>query len=224
MSNRITSTFEFLHDSLGDGMALLAPAMAPALSAIAVYAGLAEEFGHVAALIGAFAVEGLGFASVRLLLRVWAGAQRNLPLRVSTVAMSATYMAATYAILASTHSAGYTMSFPLLTLTGALAYGVNAELQRQDNAELTDIDINFEREKRKIDLQAYRRQMSVSVSKPVSAPVHSAPATSGGQPSTPATVDDLRAYMTDNPEASVRQAAAALGMSKSWVAAHRSKD
>lgn len=222
-TNRITHQFELVHDTLGDGMALLAPTLAPLLSAIAVYAGLVDDFGRIAAFAGAFVVEGLGFAAVRLMLRVWNAEEPSRMMRLATIAMSATYMVATYAVLMSTHVAGYTLSFPLLTLTGALAYGINAELQRQDNAALTDIDINYEREKRKIDLQAYRRQVSGKVSAGVSAPVHTNTPTSGGQPSTSATVDDLNAYMTDNPTASVRQAAAALGMSKSWVAAHRTR-
>lgn len=213
-TKRITEPFQIIHDAAGDGMALIAPALAPALSAIAVYAGLVDDFGRIAAAIGAFVVEGLGFAAVRLMLRVWNEREPSLPMRAATLAMSATYMVATYAILLSTHVAGYALSFPLLTITGAFAYGINTELGRQDAAPLDEA-------KRKIDLQAYRKQAMAKVSGQVSADRprtdRSAPSTSGGQAST----DDLRRYMADNPDASVRQAAAALGMSKSWVAEHK---
>ena len=214
MSNKITQPFQVFHDAAGDGMALIAPALAPALSAIAVYAGLVGDFGRVAAFIGAFVVEGLGFAAVRLMLRVWNDTEPSAMMRAATLAMSVTYLVATYAILMSTHVAGYAMSFPLLTITGAFAYGINQELGRQETAVIDEA-------KARIDLQVYRKQRMAEVSAEVSTrgqkPSMPAPSTSGGR----ASVDDLRRYLVDNPDASVRTAAAALGMSKSWVADKR---
>lgn len=209
-TKRITEPFQVIHDAAGDGMALIAPALAPALSAIAVYAGLVDDFGRIAAAIGAFVVEGLGFAAVRLMLRVWNERDPSLPMRAATLAMSATYMVATYAILLSTHVVGYALSFPLLTMTGALAYGINTELGRQDAAPLDEA-------KRKIDLQAYRKQAMAKVFTPVYREQSAARTPEAQTPTNAATVNDLRVYREQHPGSGVRETARALGMSPAWV-------
>ena len=214
MSNKITQPFQVFHDAAGDGMALIAPALAPALSAIAVYAGLVGDFGRVAAFIGAFVVEGLGFAAVRLMLRVWNDTEPSAMMRAATLAMSVTYLVATYAILMSTHVAGYAMSFPLLTITGAFAYGINQELGRQETAGIDEA-------KARIDLQVYRKQRMAEVSTPVHGE-QAAPAIPERKTATGgATVNDLRVYDEQHPGAGVREAARALGMSPAWVSKWR---
>lgn len=222
-SNRITQSAQTLHDTAGDVLAYSAPILAPIPSALAIYSILAHDNGWLTAFVTAVAVEGLGFAVTSQLLRVWNEKGFGRWMRLITAAMSAVYLLVVFLILATTKGVeAYQMAFPALTLVGASCYAIHQEITRRDTAVLREIDVKAYKRKSLAEAQAYERKLSAevsAVSTETDRRTAQPAATSGGQ----ATPDDLRRYLVDNPQASVRQAAAALGMSKSWVQTWKGK-
>lgn len=215
-----------IHDSAGDAMAYIAPILAPVLSAIAVYAGLVDDFGRIAATAGAFAIEGLGFAAVRLMLRAKEETDSRM-LWGSTVVMTVIYLGAVYGILATTHLEAYTMAFPLLTVTGAIAYAVNGELDRRKTAPVDkarqEIDLKAYEKERMAEARAHAKAVSTQVSTPVHGEQFARHLPEKNTRKSVSTPDDLRVYDEQHPGASLAEAAEALGMSRSWVSKWRNR-
>ena len=145
----IKTAAKWLHDNIGAALAYVAPVIAPLPSAIAVYHATGSVW-------TAIALETLGFASVSVVLRTYSRNLKHkanpLPLWVPISGFIVYFVAVMWTVItadvlpawAINHTEGTALTFqtfmssfgvvflPLLTVTGALAYGWSAMLDAED--------------------------------------------------------------------------------------------
>lgn len=224
MKQHILDGIQSTHDIAADTLVKISPLLAPVPSAIAIYMALHESFGIIGASTLALAVEGLGFAMLRLMMRaiVERGWHRDGKVLIAAAGMSiAVYFGAVFAIIGLLpHNEAYAMAaraFPFLTLVGASAAGLEYNLNKAQTAGIDSqravMHLRHEERLLKIEEQAARKAVSQSVP---NGTVH-ASSTSGGASQGTDKAGTVAAYFRDNPGASIRDAAAATGLSKSTV-------
>lgn len=215
--NFILTWIDTIYETVTQATNRIASILAPAPSAIALYMAVVDSFGVPASVVLAFVVEGLGFATVELLMRALSRSTRR-PLQIGAGIFAAIYLGTVFALLAlipdGEEWAGVARAFPLLTVVGAGVVAGNRVLD-DDEAE------PFNQERQKIELKHLRlslrderRRADVPTSVPT-VPVVSQPK------DTEDTEGRVVAYFRDNPDASLRQAAADLGIGKTTVGRYK---
>lgn len=212
--NFILTQIDTIYETVTQATNRIASILAPAPSAIALYMAVVDSFGVPASVVLAFVVEGLGFATVELLMRALSRSTRR-PVQIGAGIFAATYLGTVFAMLALIPEgekwAGVARAFPLLTVVGAGVVAGNRVLD-DDEAE------PFESERQAIELQHLR--LSLRDERKRAAVPQAVP--SGTQLSQPEDkAGQVRDYYRDNPNASLRQAEADLGISKSTVSRYK---
>ena len=157
MQNRILDGIQIFHDVSAGAMVKIAPIIAPAPSAIALYMALYEPFGVVGAGVLALVVECLGFAVVHLLMRTIVEDAGKTLIGFS-IAFSAVYLGTVFGIIALLpHNEAWAKvarAFPLLTFVGAGIVGTNFGLDHRQNATYIEA-------KKEIDLDHYKARLRI---------------------------------------------------------------
>lgn len=217
MKVTVLGWIEGVYETTTQAMNRLASALAPAPSAIALYMSLASSFGVVASMILAFVVEGLGFATVEMLMRALSRSTRR-PVQVGAAIFAAVYLGTVFALLAlipeGEEWATVARAFPLLTIVGA---GVVAGNKIMDD----DASSSFVAETQKIELRKIRRLADVEVQAasravaPTVAPtVAGETPTSGVDASQTAKLATLETLVRQDPRVGLRPLGEAISVSK----------